>query len=118
MLSKIVFNETQDVSHFLGKASRGDQIFIRLFNPVTLQYAYALDKVQEVLWAKKSSMDQVGRLQNRSNRVQYSGLVARTLVNFNKKSSFLQAKYFTFAQFFYFWSTTIQEINKEQDERR
>lgn len=36
-------------------------MWVRLFNSSTLQLAYALAKVQDVLWTKKGSWDKMNR---------------------------------------------------------
>ena len=53
---------------------------MRLFNPTTLQSAYALAKVQEVLWAKRSARSSQNKFLHGNERTQ-SRAVARTVFN-------------------------------------
>lgn len=57
---------------------------VRLFNPSTLEYAYAIAKVQDVLWTKKWSCIQDSRFHNGgTNNFHHTGELARTKVNSN-----------------------------------
>lgn len=52
-LSKTNLSEAQAMSHFLGGLREKVEISVRSFNPTTLEVAYALAKVHEVLLFKK-----------------------------------------------------------------
>ena len=56
---------------------------IMLFNPNTLHSAYALAKMQKVLWAKTSSFVWEGKNQNGGSRIQSLVVMARTMMNSN-----------------------------------
>ena len=56
-------------------------MLVRLFNPSSLQLAYALAKVQEVLWLKKSPLDDFGK-NNDHNDNSLSRTIATSVLNF------------------------------------
>lgn len=60
LFSKSGLNEAQAVSHFLGGLREEIELSVRLFNPTKLQSAYALTKVQELLWVKRGVFESRG----------------------------------------------------------
>ena len=61
-LSNINLSEARGISHFLEGLKEEIEMFVRLFNPTSLQAAYALNKVQEVLWSKRIFLEKCKKL--------------------------------------------------------
>lgn len=53
LLSKVDLTESQAVSHFLGGLKHEVELSVRLFRTATLQDAYRLARVQDLLWNSK-----------------------------------------------------------------
>ena len=67
-LSKTNLNEAQVISCFLGGLKEEIEMSVRLFNPITVQFAFASAKVQEVLWTKRVSGDSLNKYQEGIDR--------------------------------------------------
>lgn len=71
-------SEAQAISYFLGGLREEVEIAVRVLKPTSLKEAYALAKVQDVLWSKNNYMEKMDRNNGFDEGLQQK-VMARTL---------------------------------------
>lgn len=82
LLSKADLSESQAISHFLEGLKHEVELSVRLFRPTTLQDAYGLAKVQDLLWNTKSTPSQTPKPYTKPYTTQtHTPTIIKTSVN-------------------------------------